>query len=144
MLGEKLRYQHRVCTATVTCRITDLAITCGVRLKGFFEKIQSRRQTAKGTLAVSPRQARMVAPSSTDAPSGSGPCYAASTESEEIAGTRAKARRVWAGGVIVDNVNRTVFAGSEVSRFPGPEPDLRPRVPDLVRIERDPLAGFRN
>ena len=38
--------------------------------------MQPRRKTAKGTLAVSPRQAGMVAISSTDAPSGSEDCWA--------------------------------------------------------------------
>ncbi len=42
-----------------------------------FLLIQPRSQTARRTLAVPPRQARMAAPSSTDSPSGSGACYAA-------------------------------------------------------------------
>jgi hypothetical protein len=60
-----------------SCRITDPPITCAVRLKGFFEKIPLRRQTAKGTLAVPPRQARKAAPVPADSASGSGACYAA-------------------------------------------------------------------
>ncbi len=40
-------------------------------------------ETAKGTLAVPPRQARIAAPGPTDAPSGSGPCYAARTAASQ-------------------------------------------------------------
>ena len=35
-----------------SCRIADTPTNSGVRLKGFFEKLPPRRQTAKGTLAV--------------------------------------------------------------------------------------------
>ena len=55
----------------------DPPITCGVRLKGFFEKIQPRCQTAKGTLAVSPRRTRVVALTPATPSSSSGACYAA-------------------------------------------------------------------
>ena len=59
------------------CRITDMPITCGHRQLKVLREHIACRQVARGTLAVPPRQARLIALSSSNGPSGSGVCYAA-------------------------------------------------------------------
>ena len=52
--------------AAISCSITDLSAACGVHLKALTDYIPPGRQTARGTLAGPPRQARLTTPRNID------------------------------------------------------------------------------
>jgi hypothetical protein len=59
------------------CRLTDMPIACRHRQLKVGREDTPRRQTARATLAVPPRQARQLALNSSNGLSGSGVCYTA-------------------------------------------------------------------